>query len=428
MMIPTSILDGLRRLRRRAPTDGIAPPRRALLAAALVSALLGAAHQGLRPATAAVLALPVRPPAGDLAVTGAGPVQALPDQGALVRDRATAARVDLTSTFSTSVAVPIWVSLSYCGSGVCTPGPVLPAGASPPTVVVAPGSHSYYVGPPATASTGIAGAEACVNVQVDYGNTLPETNESNNALATCRPLVTTMQLRVFFVPVALGSFPPPSCSSVQAVASRSIDFVRGTYPVADAGPRAAAAYVSCRPLAYQVDGQALLGLQSDWRDDGGQPAPPTAVPHHDAIVGVFAQYASAGLGLGQYGNPDAGVVYHASIVEDTQLDGSAAAQEMAHNFGWVTRDFPLNDGTGHLQRTPAPGYWVGKGCAMGFYRWSMLPAGVPCDPTGNPIDFMYYLGNNHPNDVTTWVSRYTWDFLLRSLTTSDPVLPPNGTA
>jgi hypothetical protein len=129
---------------------------------------------------------------------------------------------------------------------------VLPAGASPATVVVAPGSHSYYVGPPATASIGLAGAEACVNVQVDYGNTLPETNESNNALATCRPLVTTMQLRVFFVPVALGSSPPPSCSSVQAVASRSIDFVRGTYPVADAGPRAAAAYVSCRPLAYQA--------------------------------------------------------------------------------------------------------------------------------------------------------------------------------
>jgi hypothetical protein len=47
----------------------------------------------------------------------------------------------------------------------------------------------------------------CVNVKVDYNNTLQETNENNNDLSACRPLVATRQLRVFFVPISLGLFP-----------------------------------------------------------------------------------------------------------------------------------------------------------------------------------------------------------------------------
>jgi hypothetical protein len=189
------------------------------------------------------------------------------------------------------------------------------------------------------------------------------------------------------------------------------------YPVADIGERAMAEFVSCRALHFDDEFRARQGLEyGDWRDDNGQPPPTTSVPHHDAFIGIFAKDAySGGYGSATTGVPENGWIFHSSIIEETQIDGMAAAQEMAHNFGWVTRNNPLNDGTGHLRRTPAPGYWVSKECEMGFYRWSVISSGAPCDPSMTPIDFMYPLGNGHPNDVTTWISKPTWDFLLSYL-------------
>jgi hypothetical protein len=349
------------------------------------------------------------------------PVQAIVNQDAVVAGKLTLARIELTSSFSTDVSVPIWFFLSYCAQ-VCTPSPVFRAGSGPLTFTVKPGSHVYYIGPPDTPSasyTSFSNEQACANVKVDYGNTLQETNENNNDLGSCRPLVATRQLRVFFVPIALGAFPAPTCSAVQNIASRSTDFIRGTYPVADSGERAMVASVSCRALHFDDELSARLGLEhGDWRDDNGQPPPTTSVPHHDAFIGVFAEGAYPnGYGIGSAGSPESGFIFHSSIIEETQIDGIAAAQEMAHNFGWVTLNNPLNDGAhpGHLISTPAPGYWVSKGCEMGFYRWSVIPSGDPCAPSMTPIDFMYYLGISHPNDVTEWVSKPTWDFLLSSL-------------
>jgi hypothetical protein len=360
---------------------------------------------------------------GDFRIDSATPVQALDDESAVIEDRLAVAKVTLTSTFTTVQVVPIEFYLSRCAGapvGVCSFPPVYPAGSGPPTIKVWPGTHTYYVGPADTArGPSSQNAIACVNVDVDYGNTIRETDESNNSLGTCRPLIATKQLRLFYVPISLNGSAPPSCDAVHRFADRSATFIEGIYPVADVGPRALQASVSCRPLSYSDDFRARLGLDhnggSDWRDDAGQPAPDTPQPHHDSFIGVFAEGAYlGGFGVGSFGQPP-DIIFHSSIIEETQLDGMAAAQEMAHNFGWVTNGYPLNDGTGHLHLVPAPGYWVTKHCQMGAYRWSG-PSGTDlCDPAFAPTDFMEPNGAARPNDVTHWVSGGTWDFLVNSL-------------
>jgi hypothetical protein len=172
-------------------------------------------------------------------------------------------------------------------------------------------------------------------------------------------------------------------------------------------------------MKYSDEVQARFGLNGDWRDDAGRAAPDTPQPHHDSFIGVFAQGAyTGGFGIGGFGQPQNGIILHSSIIEETQLDGMAAAQEMAHNFGWVSNDYPLNDGTGHLHAVPAPGYWVSNGCQMGAYRWSRPSGSNLCDSAFAPTDFMESQGIPHPSDVTHWTSRGTWDFLVRSLRTS----------
>ena len=139
------------------------------------------------------------------------------------------------------------------------------------------------------------------------------------------------------------------------------------------------------------------------------------MPHHDSFIGIFERYSYPGrFGYGASGQPQNGLIFHTSIVEETQIDGAAAAQEMAHNLGWVTATSPLDDGTGHLRLTPAPGYWVAKDCQMGFYKWS-ASSGELCDATGGPSDFMGAQGVSHPNDVLKWISKPTWDYLLALL-------------
>jgi len=143
-------------------------------------------------------------------------------------------------------------------------------------------------------------------------------------------LVATKQLRLFFIPVALGASSGPTCPAVQNIAARSTAFVRGTYPVADFGERALIAYVSCLTLSYPNEFEARAGLQNgQWRDDNGQPVPPTPVPHHDAFVGIFSENAYlGGFGVGSYGQPENGLIFNSSVIEETQIDGIAAAQEM----------------------------------------------------------------------------------------------------
>jgi hypothetical protein len=279
---------------------------------------------------------------------------------------------------------------------------------------VQPGTHTYYVGPADIArGPSSQNAIACVNVDVDYGDTIPETDESNNTLGPCRPLIATKQLRLFYVPISLNGSAPPSCDAVHRLADRSTTFIEGVYPVADVGPRDLQESVSCRPLSYPNERDARLGLESlnrtsDWRDDAGQPAPDTPQPHHDSFIGVYAEGAYGAFGVGSPGQPPL-LIFHSSIIEVTQLDGMAAAQEMAHNFGWVA------PGAGHLHLVPAPGYWVTKHCQMGAYDWSRPSGTELCDPAFAPTDFMEYNGTPHPDDVTHWVSGGTWDFLVNSL-------------
>jgi len=359
---------------------------------------------------------------GDLALTRVDLVQGVLGQDVIVAERLAIVRIEVTSTFAADVSVPIERDSALCGGipGVCPPAPVFPAGsAGPPAFMIHPGSHAYYLGQGGAApgnAPPLQNPSVCTSVVLDYGNTLPETDENNNEGGSCHPLVATRQLRVFFIPIALGASPAPTCAAVQTIAARTTDFVRGTYPVADSGERALAEFVSCNAQSYPDDFAARRGLENGWRDDNGQPAPPTNIPHHDAFVGVFGVNAFAGgFGIGSQGQPQFGLIFHASLIEESQIDGAGAAQEMAHNFGWVTSDSPFNDGTNHLIPTPAPGYWVAKNCEMGFYRWSVLPSGNPCDPAHVPSEFMSPQGTSRPNDVMKWISKPTWDFLLGSL-------------
>jgi hypothetical protein len=366
------------------------------------------------------------PLSGDLALISVTPVQALNDESRVIDDRYAVARITVASTFSRDVTVPVRFFMSACGTpssspagpGACTPTPVYSAGNGPPSITIRPGEGSYYVGPPDLADArSLSDATACVNVDIDYGNTLAETDESNNRLASCRPIVETVQLRIFYIPIALNGDQAPSCDAVRSLAARSSEYIEGVYPVADVWPRALQSTVSCHTLTYEGDFDARNALEHGaWRDDAGNPAPPTSTVHHDAFVGVYTQGAITAFGVGSAGQPWNDFIDHSAVVDDQQLDGLAAAQELSHNFGWVLASDPNNDGTGHLRDVPAPGYWVKKGCQMGTYHWPLAGRGGMCDPSSTPLDFMVPLGGTaHPVDATHWVSQDTWDFLVSSL-------------
>lgn len=363
-------------------------------------------------------------PTGDLALTNETPVQALSDESQVIDNRYAVARITITSTFSSNVSVPVSFSVSTCGTspstpsapGVCGPAPVYAAGSGPPTITVTPGTGTYYVGPPDLPQGGsLLNATACISVTVDYGNTLAESDETNNKHARCRPLVDTRQLRIFYVPIALNGDSAPPCGAARQLAARSTTYIEGTYPVADVGPRALESTVSCRPLTYASEFLARNALEHGaWRDDAGNPAVDTPTPHHDSFVGVYTQGAITPFGVGSAGQyPD--LIYHSAIVDDQQLDGLAAAQEMAHNFGWVLPSDPNNDGSGHFTSVPAPGFWVEKDCHMGAYHWP-LSGGGTCDPSPTPLDFMVAIGSTaRPIDALHWVSDDTWNFLVSAL-------------
>jgi hypothetical protein len=334
----------------------------------------------------------------DLILNDAKPFQAVFDQNELVEDKYFKFRLEIISPFGDGSNVPIqFVEL------VNINGQFVERGGTLEDIVLDHGLNLKYFPTRAGLVDNDMGP-TCLKVIIDPFNTIRESTKENNEIMTCLPIEDTKQLRVGFIPIKLRGSAPPTTETMYRFSAISTSFFEGTYPISTWGERQLVSYTSFMPLAYTSIDDALLDLdRASWFTGD------TNVPHYDEFVGVVAHNILGLAGIAIHGLPQFGFLHHSSLVDEQHV--GFTVQEIAHTLGWVTRDNPLNNGDGHIDNLPSPGYWVNKRCEMGFFLWSRQD---PCEPNHTPIDFMHPVGNPS-EDIIRWISKPTFEYLLNIL-------------
>jgi hypothetical protein len=359
------------------------------------------------------------PPEGDLSLISVRAIQAPADPNVLVAGMYTMAKIELESTFQGDLRnVPYTFSISYCsgppgGPFACSPSPACPAPCVFPSIpIVTQARHTYYVGPPVTTETSAQGriVYACVNVILDPGNTVDETNESNNGRSDCIPLKATKPLSVLYIPIVMsddrGAQLTPD--EIDNFVYASDNFLKGTWPLASNGyssttnSQPVGISPNCEVIQNRIDkiGCTLNQLRGNY----------------DKVVAIVREYW---FGPGPSGEYIGGIAPQPRIADSVpatwaiiagktpytdSLHAPAAnilAHELAHTYAWVPYGHSLDCPTspGHLCPTLGGGYWVAEGREIPPAN-DFSAHGPPCCADG---------------EVSSWVTRATFDYLLNRL-------------
>ena len=241
-------------------------------------------------------------------------------------------------------------------------------------IELSPGVNKFYL--PSDSFIWPGGSEFEAFAKVDPNNDFEEIDETNNTASITVPVKDTGKLRVWYVPLNLeltGNH-APTCDQVYRVAETAHMYLRAMYPIE---PSRLTSEAHCAALfrgsqlppldnarmghlLYDLEGRAKMGMA-------------------DIVVGVVPPGWFAANATGAAANA-AGIGMHggyASIVEARLPDdaGWIAAHEIAHNLGWVTPGFDVEDKAhpGHLPRLFADGYWVTRAARSEGHREHVLP-------------------------------------------------------
>jgi Tol biopolymer transport system component len=233
-------------------------------------------------------------------------------------------------------------------------------------------------------------------VTVDPGNTVAETDESDNTSDdSFYGVAKTRPLSVLFVPVAVNGrdADTPTCTQVKQIERAVMGYLDGAFPVDDRQTQsrslcAAPEHVSGTRLnSIPLDGLLTSLAKRTWAT--GKPSKVVGVVRagyfREDTPGEFQDAVGLAPVLGGLINSENSAImempfgHPSSTAYAALLGGMATAHELTHNLG-----------LDHVDDVPAPGYWVQRGLAI----------------TGR-IDYM----DSHANPAE-WVGLPTWTYLL----------------
>lgn len=326
--------------------------------------------------------------APDAEVVGATVTQGTEDPERLVAGRPTAVKVRVRSTYPRTVTVPVRITARYTAANGdevtrTTEQDVPLRGGEVVT------RHLKVDGVPEPGTLR-------VDAEVDPERTLGEADRENNVERVTRPVVAGRPLRILVVGVHATDEDAPACGAVQRVATGTRRYLAAAWPL---DPRQLEVDAPCAADVAHAPGLTGSGFarmftRLDRLIAGGD---------HDRVIGVVpagwfsrqevAEFRSAG-----------GLAPFASTTRSMLLDARAqagwvASHELAHELGWVAASAGE---TGHLDRVPAPGYWVSQDRAVTDRVDAM-------HPTGSLEELQ--------DETARWTSPASWDFLVGALTT-----------
>jgi len=336
----------------------------------------------------------------DLELESARAVQAPYDTETLVGGKPTVVRVRLRSTIPRAVVAEIRLHYSWEG----------PKGkvdrTTTASVPLRVGEQQFFL--PLGGDIRPAGRQLDFTVDIDPGNAIAESDETNDTKTGSQKVTDTRPFRVLFVPVVVDGEAAPTDAEAGAAARR----------VANGAYAALAAMFPVDPSELTVvTSPAPVRIAAGARLDD------------DGFTRLYLKLA--GLRRGTWFDKVVGVVRHgwyrdhvadpkkqkwgasapydsdiaAVIAEAENTGGWSVAHELAHNEGWVKAGEPT-DADGH-QEVPASGYAVGvheERKAADF-----MSAGATEDEVADPL--------------ARWIAGNTYEFLLGKLAV-DPADPP----
>jgi len=180
----------------------------------------------------------------DLYIIGAKPIQTIWDAKALVKSKLSVICVTVRSTFEERKFVEIEVTYDFGTKKVIDKGPEgfgVPIDPGINTVFIPGGpvldENGNIIQQPWTAPFlwwASTGTDDTIKIRLDPGNKIEEAEERNNEyLLKPIKVVDTREFRVLFIPACYEGEQPPQASYVEGNSSKSAEFLRATYPLAE---------------------------------------------------------------------------------------------------------------------------------------------------------------------------------------------------